>query len=384
MAEGLDRPRILFFAGIDHTCLRIWVHQFQAEGRPVAVATFRRSDLWDWPNMEVLPYDSRLSQAAQRVSWRVSQAIRFRRIRRILRTWRPDVLHVHWVDVHALEFMRFFDGPVVCTPCGSDVLRYPRENPDYATIAAEVLRRSHVVTYCSQALRDACLELGAKPQACLEAFWGIDTERFRAGLDTTALRNELGLNGQRVIVSTRGSRPMYNLPTIVRAFARALPALPETTLLMLVDKPEAQRQLQALAAELGAAGKVQVRLWVPQEQIPLYYNLADVYVSTPNTEGLGSSNVESVACGAFPIVSDIDTYREWLGDGKKALLVPPGDVEALAAAMVRAIRDEPLRTYVRRENVLLAGDRANVKANTDRLLECYRQLCQTQARKHPG
>lgn len=375
-------PRVLYFAGIDHPCLRTWVNHFRRMGHQVAVATFGQSVFSLWPEVPVLPYDSAAARLALRLSWSMGQAVRRRKLASIVAGFRPDVVHVHWLDAPAARLIELYDGPLVATPCGSDVLRYPAEDPELARCAAAVLGRADVVTCCSDAIRDAAVSLGATAQRCLELHWGIDPELFRAGRDTSALRRELGIEDRLVILSTRGSRPFYNLPSIVSAFAAAKDRLQRVSLVMLVDRPAARDELLAQARALGVADRVVVRPWTTQELVPLYYNLADVFVSVPSSEGLGSSLVESIACGAFPIASDIPANRQWLGSGGMGLIVPPGNVDALAEAMVRAIHEPALRARFKAENVRLAGDRADIEVNARRLGDIYRRLAGGQGGGH--
>ena len=63
---------------------------------------------------------------------------------------------------------------------------------------------------------------------------------------------------------------------------------------------------------------------------------ADIFVSTSVSDGNNISLNEAMACGAFPVVSDIAANREWIKDGQNGLIFPVGDFSGLAERIVLA------------------------------------------------
>ncbi len=68
----------------------------------------------------------------------------------------------------------------------------------------------------------------------------------------------------------------------------------------------------------------------------------DVFVSPSRRDGLSSALLEAAAAGAPCVVSSNPSVRAALADGTHALLVPPGDADALAAAVDRLLEDRAL------------------------------------------
>jgi glycosyltransferase involved in cell wall biosynthesis len=87
---------------------------------------------------------------------------------------------------------------------------------------------------------------------------------------------------------------------------------------------------------------------------------ASYYLSASLSDGASSSLLEAMACGLFPIISDIPANREWITHEKNGLLFPAGDDSALSACIRRAIVGEPWMAQARISNRRLVEERANI------------------------
>jgi len=82
--------------------------------------------------------------------------------------------------------------------------------------------------------------------------------------------------------------------------------------------------------------------FIPEDELPLWYNAADVFVYPSLYEGFGLPPLEAMACGTPVIVSDVSSLPEVVGDA--ALLVDPHKPDEWAAALSLLCRDVDLRT----------------------------------------
>ncbi len=81
-----------------------------------------------------------------------------------------------------------------------------------------------------------------------------------------------------------------------------------------------------------------------------------------------------MACGLFPVVTDIPANREWIRDGYNGYLVPPDDELALAQRIKLALKDEALREKAGRTNTDLARQKASWEEVCKSLWQVYRRL----------
>lgn len=123
---------------------------------------------------------------------------------------------------------------------------------------------------------------------------------------------------------------------LVEAFARIVPSHPEAVLLFAGD-PHPSIDLPELARQLGIGDRVHM-LGFLEDTAPLYPAL-DVYVMPSHSEGLNTSVLEASALGTPIIATDAGGLAEAALADETALVVPPGDVPALAEALERLVTD---------------------------------------------
>jgi glycosyltransferase involved in cell wall biosynthesis len=82
---------------------------------------------------------------------------------------------------------------------------------------------------------------------------------------------------------------------------------------------------------------------IPHEELRALYNRASVFFLTSRYEGWGLPAAEAMACGAAVVSTRSGGVEDFLEDGRNCLLVPVGDAQALASAVLRLLRDEDMR-----------------------------------------
>ena len=191
---------------------------------------------------------------------------------------------------------------------------------------------------------------------------GVDTARYRPARDAaerSAARAAAGLGDRLAILTVGGIEPRKGSLTLLDAFAAARRALPERRPVLLVaggatlfDYRDEIDRFHARADALGLDGDLRVLGPVEDAELERLYRAADVFALPSTKEGFGLAVLEALAAGLPAVVSDLDVFRGFLGDGDSALLARAGDPEALAAALVRVARDPALADRLR------AGGRA--------------------------
>jgi glycogen synthase len=163
----------------------------------------------------------------------------------------------------------------------------------------------------------------------------------------------------------------------VDVLVRAVAALPGVQLLLAGDGPE-RSALRRLAARLGVGDRVRFLGFVPRGQVPALLCAADVLALPSRYEELGTAAIEGMRAGVPVVAADTGGISSTVTDGVTGLLVPPGQPEALAAAVRRVLDDRALA----RRLVEAARERSrdySWAALADRVLGVYRDVLRARA-----
>ncbi|HET9185409.1 MAG TPA: glycosyltransferase family 4 protein, partial [Solirubrobacterales bacterium] len=260
------------------------------------------------------------------------------RLARRLRGERPDLFHAHlswplaakWATAAAVLAGR----PTVATVHLVPEFRLARSSYWQLRALARGVDRYIAV---SQALADELAGRFHWPREKIDVVYNaVRLERF-GGAAPTFLRAELAGDEQRPVVFTCARLDAQKgLDVLLRAAA----AVPEAVFAIAGEGPLGP-SLEGLASELGVADRV--RFLGFRRDIPELMAAADVFTLPSLYEGSPLAVLEAMAARRAIVSSAIGGTNEVIVDGESGLLVPPGDPEALAAALRRVLADPGLR-----------------------------------------
>lgn len=113
--------------------------------------------------------------------------------------------------------------------------------------------------------------------------------------------------------------------------------------LYLVGSRGEEQAVQDAVRDQGVAENAHLLGNIPIEELPGYYAAADIACHPSHWESFAMVNLEAMACGTPVVTSRLDAVEDYLTDGETALLVPPGDPDALANSLTRLADDIGLR-----------------------------------------
>ncbi|HLX66582.1 MAG TPA: glycosyltransferase family 4 protein [Puia sp.] len=198
---------------------------------------------------------------------------------------------------------------------------------------------------------------------------GIDQRKFSPARSFTDVRGELKIPRDAVLVLLLARFTAHKQPlTLIRAFHEAVGKMPELRLLMVGEGDEKAEGMR-LAGELGLTGEVYFSPF--RQDVPDVLAASDIYVLPSLWEGLPIGLLEAMAMGRAVIGTRVDGTREVLQDGENGLMVEPGDVGVLAAAILRLARDRELRELMGARAVETVRERFNAAVMTKKIENIY-------------
>jgi glycosyltransferase involved in cell wall biosynthesis len=209
------------------------------------------------------------------------------------------------------------------------------------------LRRAHVVLADSESTRADVIELlEVDPAGVTVLYPGVE-RRFRRVRDAhllQAVRQRYHLP-PRFLLSLGTLQPRKNYPRLIEAYASVRASLgTEIKLVIAGAKGWMYEGIFERVEALGLQDAVCFTGYVADTDLPMLYTLADLFVFPSLYEGFGLPPLEAMACETPVVTSNVSSLPEAVGDA--ALLVDPLDVDALAAAIERAMVDISLRHHL--------------------------------------
>ena len=164
---------------------------------------------------------------------------------------------------------------------------------------------------------------------------GVDIERYDAPVDRAAVRERLGIAGEaRVAIVVAKLMEQKGHSVLLEALA-SLGDRAAGLETFLVGDGELRGELERQAARLGLEARV--HFVGSRSDIPDLLAASDLFLLPSRWEGLPMALLEAMASGLPVIASSVSGTREVVESGESGLLVPPGDADALAAAIARVL-----------------------------------------------
>jgi glycosyltransferase involved in cell wall biosynthesis len=145
------------------------------------------------------------------------------------------------------------------------------------------------------------------------------------------------------IVVARNLEPLYDNSTAIRAFQTVQAQWPAARLSIAGSGPQ-EAELRQLVTDLGLQACVHFTGRLDRDAMAALYRQADAMLNPSLADNMPNSVLESLASGVPVVSTNVGGVPYIVQDGVTALLVPPGDPQAMAAACLRLLGDVSLWT----------------------------------------
>lgn len=264
------------------------------------------------------------------------------RAARLVRRLRPDLVHFHGTVLHLnLGLLLMVLGrqapPVVLQHHGGE----PSSNRLVRRWQRRLLGRAARLLFTARSHAQPYIDAGVLPPGRGRIAEVTEASSVLRCIGRPAARQQTGMVGEPVFLSTARLHPIKDPLTVLRGFERIVAAWPRAQLYLHYLSEELLVPLgDFVAARPHLAGKVHFGGRAPAERMEAIYNSADFLIQASRREYSGYAVLEAMSCGVIPVVSDIPSFRAMIGNSGCGLLFPAGDDEALARGVLQIPNEE--------------------------------------------
>jgi glycosyltransferase involved in cell wall biosynthesis len=230
-----------------------------------------------------------------------------------------------------------------------------------------VQRLPRIVTVSENSFRDIAVDHGVDPNRMDIVPVGVDVDLFRPLPDVAPVPG-------RLITTASADVTMKGLAYLLEALAKLRTERPETHLVVIGKRKPGGRSDETIR-QLGLEDAVSFVTGVPEQRIIELYSEAQLAIVPSLYEGFSLPAIEAMSCGTPLIATSGGALPEVVGgDGDTALVVPPGDSEALAAKLRWALGRDDLRPTVGARGRQRVVDQWSWQHTAAKTVEQYRIL----------
>lgn len=308
-----------------------------------------------------------------------------RSLKKLIREGGYDIIHCHGARGNLMGALlrRCFDLPVVTTVHSDYRLDYMGRffsRLVYGTINTIALRFLDYRIGVSDAMVDLLIRRGFDPDRLFPIYNGLDFTPRKPAMNREEFFRHVGMNADEnsiVIGIAARLNPVKDIPTLVKAFAKAYAQCPNLRLLIAGDGAQMQ-ELKHMTAALGVSDAVCFAGWL--SDVDSFYHSIDVNTLTSLSETFPYSLTEGARASLPTIASRVGGVPYLIDHGVNGLLFDAGDADTLAEHLIAVAGDSSLRERLGKRLYSKAKTEYSIDATITRQLEIYRAILRKEAR----
>src|SRR5487761_1155894 len=311
--------------------------------------------------------------------WR--DAVSYRELKRVLREFRPDVVHTHSAKAGILGRAAAWKLEVPAIVHGvHGAPFYPYQNPVvhelYRRCECWAARRCHAFISVADAMTDLMVTARVAPREKFSTIYsGMETGPFlRSGEHRARVRRELGYSDEHVVVGKIARLFHLKGHDDVIAAAEKLVVRQPSIRFLLVGDGKLRASLERRVRDAGLAHYFQFTGLVPPDQIANLIGAMDIVVHASLREGLARVLPRGLIAGKPVVGYDVDGAREVVIPGETGYLLPPRNVEGLVASLDELLVDPALRDRLGQEGRRRCADVFRHQHMTEQTRKLYQRL----------
>ena len=362
--------KILLLADAAHIHTHKWASYLASRGHELEIISFRPATL-DYARVHYIDTGAVRTEGG---NWHYLLGLPA--ARRCILQMAPDFLFCHYLSSYGLIGALLKSSfPLVIRLQGTDILVTPDRSPLYRLMARYALARSDLIMVAAAHMKQRVQQLVGVSKRIIVMPIGADLQKF----------NQAGPSKCKkfTCISNRRLDKNSNIDLLLEAIARIRQVQSGVHLTIVGDGP-LKSDLESIVHRLDLSSWVTFLGQVPNDAMPDLLRKHFLYLSATSSDGTSNSLLEAMACGTFPIVSDIPANQPWISSGINGFLVPLNRPDLLAQRILEAFESPQLILRARPINWGIVKERGNYLLNMERAEQAVGQLLEGNLAKKSG
>lgn len=293
---------------------------------------------------------------------------------KVIKEFKPDIVHAHYASSYGLlgRLTRFH--PFIISVWGSDVYTFPNLSIIHKFILKSNLKSADRVLATGKMLSLETQKYTNKE--ILITPFGVDIELFKE----KPVEKPIFSDEDFVIGTIKSLEPVYGIDLLIKAFAIIKNKYADKPIkLLIVGEGSEKQKLIDLTKELNIEKNVNFLGFIEQKQLPIYYNMIDVFVALSLSESFGVAIVEASSCSRAVVVSNVGGLPEVVDHNHTGYVVAERDENAAAAAIETLMNDATLRQTMGKNGRLKVEKLYDWEKNASSMIALYQEIVQNQS-----
>jgi glycosyltransferase involved in cell wall biosynthesis len=294
-------------------------------------------------------------------------------IKKVINEFKPDIIHSGYLwQTGILAALSGFH-PHLSMPWGSDILTDPENNYIKRYFVKKVLNSCDHIQCDAEYVKNKIVKDFKISANKITVFpWGIELEKFYKS-DKSEARKKLNISENKfVIIYNRSLENIYGYRYLLEAFLDFSRDKNDVIMLMLSDG-SGKNEVIKYINENELEEKILLIGRVPNNELPVFLNSSDIYVSSSLSDGTSLSLLEAMACGLGIIVTNVPAITEWVNNNN-AIVVNKKNIKELSDAMNEYYNNRKKITEHSFINIEIAKQKADWNKNYEKLKLIYSNL----------
>ncbi|WP_416729648.1 glycosyltransferase [Fictibacillus sp. JL2B1089] len=334
-----------------------WALYFKQKGWEVKVATFQ--DHYSEENAKEIDTVILPKKLPGKLSY--FGAVPF--IKKLLRTFEPDIFHAHFLSSYGLIGALTDFHPYYVSVWGTDIFQFPQKNPLNRKMIEFTLNRADRICSTSHVMGKETNKYTTK-EISITPF-GVDLDVFKPRPKENNPIIQIGI--------VKALSDKYGIGTLIKAFKKVHEKHLNTELVIVGGGPQLD-DYKKLSDDLSIGDHVKFTGKIPNTEVPKFINQMDIFtVPSRDQESFGVAAVEAMACGVPVVVTNVGGLPEVVKEGDTGFIVPKEDPEKLATAINHLIENKEERKRMGKNGIVHVRKEYDWYENASRMEKLYQQ-----------